>query len=214
MCWRSKKSPTAKACWSARWHLREQLQATDQDWQLHRRRDDDGGGASGNARLRRRPAQLGGRATHPAHARFAGDAGLVHRVAGRQTPARTGRGERDRTLAGQISVRRTRRLVASRKPDFARRRHPALPAAQHLLPRDAGRRDLADLPRPHQAKAPLARRPARRPTTSLTSCAGAWKTCTPRWWSCSATRPRSRASTSGRIRRNTKWARAKSAASA
>jgi hypothetical protein len=48
------------------------------------------------------------------------------------------------------------------------------------------------------------------PTTSPTWCAGAWKTCMPCWWFCSATRPPSPASTSGKIRRNTKWRKIKS----
>ena len=61
-------------------------------------------------------------------------------------------------LQGKFQFEELAGSVAGREPDFARRSHLALPRSQHLLPRNLGRRELAHLPRPHQAKASFARR--------------------------------------------------------
>lgn len=98
--------------------LREQLQATDQDWRFTAAEMMTAVGhleTHGYVAILRSSADE----EYILLTRFTREAGIVHRFAGRQKPARTGLRERDRALVEQIPVRRTRGPIASRKPDFA-----------------------------------------------------------------------------------------------
>ena len=92
-------------------------------------------------------------------------------------------------LQGNIPVQRTRRPLTSREPDFARRRHPALPASTtSASAKRWATRPCSSSPA-SSSKSVHCKTICLQQTTSLMWCAGALKTFTPRWWSCSGYTP-------------------------